>query len=95
MPEEIQMDLTTASDIFWEGCEAVEQVPRVVSGALVFKGTRVPVSSVVANLGSMDTEEILDNFAVEQWHVTSLLEHVAKTLEETALSQTTSETSRS
>ena len=86
MPEETPMDLTTASDIFWEDCEAVEQVPGVVSGALVFKGTRVPVSSVVANLGSMDTEEIMDNFAVEQWHVASMLEHVAKTLEETALS---------
>lgn len=86
MPEEVQMELSTASDIFWEGCEAVEQVPGVVSGALVFKGTRVPVSSVVANLGSMDTEEIMDNFAVEEWHLASLLEHVAKTLEETALS---------
>lgn len=37
--------------------------PEVVSGAIVFKGTRVPVSAFFDNLaGGMSIEEFLDNF---------------------------------
>jgi len=34
----------------WETCPAVESVPGRLSGAWVFKGTRVPVSSLFGNL---------------------------------------------
>jgi uncharacterized protein (DUF433 family) len=34
----------------WEHCEAVERHPDRVSGAWVFRGTRVPVAAVFENL---------------------------------------------
>lgn len=37
--------------------------PEIVSGAVVFKGTRVPVSALFDNLaGGMSLEEFLDDF---------------------------------
>jgi uncharacterized protein (DUF433 family) len=37
--------------------------PEIVSGAVVFKGTRVPVSALFENLaGGTSLEEFLDNF---------------------------------
>jgi len=34
----------------WSQCDAVESVPGKVSGAWVFRGTRIPVSVVFENL---------------------------------------------
>lgn len=34
----------------WSECPAVESVPGKVSGAWVFRGTRIPVASVFENL---------------------------------------------
>ena len=34
----------------WETCDAVERHPDKVSGAWVFRGTRVPVSTLFENL---------------------------------------------
>lgn len=34
----------------WSQCDAVESVPGKVSGAWVFRGTRIPVSAVFENL---------------------------------------------
>ena len=34
----------------WDQCVAVERVPERVSGAWVFKGTRVPVRALFENL---------------------------------------------
>jgi len=34
----------------WENCEAVERSSEKVSGAWVFRGTRVPVASLFENL---------------------------------------------
>lgn len=34
----------------WSACPAVESVPGKVSGAWVFRGTRIPVSAVFENL---------------------------------------------
>ncbi len=34
----------------WKSCKAVERSPNVVSGAWVFRGTRVPVSALFENL---------------------------------------------
>ena len=36
--------------IEWESCPAVERTPGKVSGAWVFKGTRVPVRALFENL---------------------------------------------
>ena len=34
----------------WANCDAVESVPGKVSGAWVFRGTRIPVAAVFENL---------------------------------------------
>ena len=49
--------------------------PEVVSGAVVFKGTRVPVEAFFVNIaGGMGINEFLDNFpTVERVQVEALL----------------------
>ena len=50
--------------------------PEVVSGAVVFKGTRVPVYAFFENIaGGMSIDEFLDNFpTVEREQVEALLQ---------------------
>ena len=66
--------------IAWSKCDAVEQHPERYSGAWVFRGTRVPVSSLLENLESeVSITEYIDAFegvTVEQ--VRSVLEHAAR-----------------
>ena len=67
----------------WSACPAVESVPGRLSGAWVFKGTRVPVSALFGNLAEGATvEEFLDWFpGVEEWQVKAVLEHGTQNLE--------------
>ena len=67
----------------WETCPAVESVPGRLSGTWVFKGTRVPVSSLFGNLAEGATiKEYLDWFpGVEEWQVKAVLEHEVKSLD--------------
>ena len=47
----------------WTSCPAVERHPERVSGAWVFRGTRVPVSALFSNLESGATvDEFLEWF---------------------------------
>ena len=47
----------------WSQCPAVESIPGKVSGAWVFRGTRMPVQTVFENLeAGMSVEEINDSF---------------------------------
>ena len=57
--------------------------PEVVSGAVVFKGTRVPVSAFFKNLeDGMSIDEFLDNFpTVERRQVEALLQLVRHDVE--------------
>ena len=49
----------------WSQCPAVESIPGKVSGAWVFKGTRMPVQSVFENLeAGMSIDEIVEVFDV-------------------------------
>lgn len=36
--------------IDWSSCEAVESIPERLSGAWVFRGTRVPIAALFENL---------------------------------------------
>ena len=47
----------------WSQCPAVESVPGKVSGAWVFKGTRMPVQTVFLNLEAGKAIRILRSFA--------------------------------
>ncbi len=67
----------------WEKCPAVESVPARLSGAWVFTGTRVPVSSLFGNLAEGATiKDFLEWFSgVEEWQVKAVLEHEVRSLD--------------
>lgn len=79
------MDKFDLVEQFWSECDAVEQVPGKVSGALVFKGTRVPVSALFNNLGHMDITEFTSHFPVDKQQIQAVLEYISKLLDEAAL----------
>jgi uncharacterized protein (DUF433 family) len=66
----------------WSACPAVERDPERVSGAWVFRGTRVPVSALFENLedgGRIDQfVEWFPGVTMEQ--VRAVLDHAAKSL---------------
>lgn len=67
----------------WSTCPAVERDPQKVSGAWVFRGTRVPVSALFENLE--DGAQLSDFVAwfpgVTTEQARAVLEHAAHTLE--------------
>lgn len=66
----------------WSQCEAVESVPGKVSGAWVFRGTRMPVQTVFANLeAGMSLKEITEVFDVKAEEIESVLHFVTESLE--------------
>jgi uncharacterized protein (DUF433 family) len=66
----------------WSQCPAVESVPGRVSGASVFKDTRMPVSAVFENLESgASIEEIMEWFDVTREQIVSVLEFAARSLD--------------
>jgi uncharacterized protein (DUF433 family) len=68
--------------IDWTSCTAVERNPDRLSGVWVFRGTRVPVSALFANLeGGATVDEFLDWFpGVSREQVNGVLEHAASSL---------------
>jgi uncharacterized protein (DUF433 family) len=66
----------------WSKCPAVESVPGKVSGAWVFRGTRLPVATIFENLeDGMSIEEIMEQFDVTREQVTAVLDFAARSLE--------------
>ena len=66
----------------WSQCPAVESVPGKVSGAWVFRGTRMPVAIVFENLeAGASIEEIMEWFDVTREQITAVLEFAARSLE--------------
>ena len=66
----------------WSTCPAVESVPGKVSGAWVFRGTRMPVATIFENLeDGMTIDEIMEQFDVTREQVTALLDFAARSLE--------------
>ena len=64
----------------WSQCPAVESIPGKVSGAWVFKGTRLPVATVIENLEDLSIDEVMEQFDVTRDQVVAVLEFVAKSL---------------
>ena len=58
----------------WSKCPAVESIPGKVSGAWVFRGTRVPVAAVFENLKTSPLEEVIENFHVTCEQVRTVLD---------------------
>ena len=48
------------ANLDWSQCPAVESVPGKVSGAWVFRDTRLPVATVIANLEDLSVEEVME-----------------------------------
>ncbi|HEX5007343.1 MAG TPA: DUF433 domain-containing protein [Hyphomonadaceae bacterium] len=69
--------------IDWSQCPAVERVPGKVSGAWLFRNTRVPVKALFENLeGGATVDEFLEWFeGVERKQVEAVLEHAQRSLE--------------
>lgn len=67
----------------WSECREVERSPEKLSGAWVFKGTRVPVSALFENLeGGATVDDFLAWFpGVERWQVQAVLEHANRSLD--------------
>ena len=66
----------------WNKCSAVERDPDKLSGAWVFRGTRVPVSALFENLKDGATmAQFLDWFpGVDGPNVETVLAHEAESL---------------
>ena len=64
----------------WSDCQAVEHDPEKVSGAWIFRGTRVPVSALFENLeGGATLDQFLTWFpGVSRAQAESVLEHAAR-----------------
>lgn len=70
------------ANLDWSQCEAVESVPGKVSGAWVFKGTRMPVQTVFINLeAGMSVKEITEVFDVKAEEIEAVVHFVAASLE--------------
>ena len=68
--------------INWKTCDAVDRHTKKVSGAWVFRDTRVPVSALFENLkDGASIEQFLEWFpGVELWQVETVLDHEVKAL---------------
>lgn len=66
----------------WSQCPAVESVPGRLSGAWVFKDTRMPVSAVFENLEAGATiDEVMEWFDVTREQIVAVLEFAARSLD--------------
>ncbi|MBI4903743.1 MAG: DUF433 domain-containing protein [Acidobacteria bacterium] len=66
----------------WSQCPAVESIPGKVSGAWVFKDTRMPVSTVFENFESGATiEDIMEWFDLTREQIINVLEFAARSLD--------------
>jgi len=65
----------------------VESIPGKVSGAWVFRDTRLPVATVIENLEDLSVEEVMEQFDVTREQITAVLEFVAQSLNASAPAQ--------
>ncbi len=64
----------------WSQCPAVESIPGKVSGAWVFRDTRLPVATVIENLEDLSVEEVIEQFDVTREQIAAGLDFVARSL---------------
>jgi uncharacterized protein (DUF433 family) len=66
----------------WSQCPAVESVSGRLSGAWVFRNTRMPVSAVFENLEAGATiDEIVEQFDISREQINEVLEFAARSLD--------------
>ena len=66
----------------WKTCKAIESIPGKVSGAWVFRGTRVPVAALFNNLKDGATiDEFMEWFpGVTRQQIETVLAHQVESL---------------
>jgi uncharacterized protein (DUF433 family) len=64
----------------WSQCPAVESIPGKVSGAWVFRDTRLPVATIIENLEDSSVEEVMEQFDVTREQINAVLDFVADSL---------------
>lgn len=66
----------------WKTCKAIESIPGKVSGAWVFRGTRVPVTALFNNLKDGATiDEFMEWFpGVTRQQIETVLTHQVESL---------------
>lgn len=65
----------------WSQCSAVESIPGKVSGAWVFRDTRLPVATVIENLEDLSIEEVMEQFDISREQIVAVLDFVAQSLQ--------------
>jgi uncharacterized protein (DUF433 family) len=67
----------------WSICAAVESIPGKVSGAWVFKGTRMPVAAVFENLeDGLTVDQIVEMYdGLTREQVNAVLDFAAQSLQ--------------
>jgi uncharacterized protein (DUF433 family) len=73
-PKEIE----PMASLDWSQCPAVESIPGKVGGAWVFRGTSLPVATVIENLEDLSIDKVIEQFDVTREQVTAVLEFVAQ-----------------
>ena len=64
----------------WSQCPAVESIPGKVSGAWVFRNTRLPVATVIENLEDLSVNEVMEQFDATREQIAAVLDFVAQSL---------------
>jgi uncharacterized protein (DUF433 family) len=64
----------------WSRCPAVESIPGKVGGAWVFKGTRLPVATIIENLEDLGIDEVIEQFDVSREQIAAVLDFIAESL---------------
>jgi uncharacterized protein (DUF433 family) len=68
----------------WSKCPVLESIPGKVSGACVFRGTRVPVSAILRNLKDLSVNEVISEFpSVTRDQVLAVLDFIAGSADST------------
>ncbi len=68
--------------IEWSRCSVLESNPDTQGGAWVFRGTRVPVTAILNNLGELSVPELAEEFpTVRREQITELLDFIARSVE--------------
>ena len=73
----------------WSQCPAVESVPGKVSGAWVLRGTRMPVSTIFANLeAGANIDDIMQWFdGLDREQIKAVIDFAARSLETVPLAR--------
>ncbi len=65
----------------WSQCPAVESIPGKLSGAWVFRGTRMPVQAVFENLeAGMSVDQITEVFDVTPEEIKAVIHFASESL---------------